>query len=26
MEQHYTGLTLAQADLMIWTEMSGRLD
>ena len=26
MEQHYTGLTLAQADLMIWTEMSGRLE
>ena len=26
MEQHYPGLTLAQADLMIWTEMSGRLD
>lgn len=25
-EQHYPGLTLAQADLMIWTEMSGRLD
>ena len=26
METHYPGLTLAQADLMIWTEMSGRLD
>ena len=26
MEIHYPGLTLAQADLMIWTEMSGRLD
>lgn len=26
METHYSGLTLAQADLMIWTEMSGRLD
>ena len=26
MEEHYTDLTLAQADLMIWTEMSGRLD
>ena len=25
-EQHYPSLTLAQADLMIWTEMSGRLD
>ena len=26
MEIHYPRLTLAQADLMIWTEMSGRLD
>ena len=26
METHYPGLTLAQADLMIWTEMSGRLE
>ena len=26
METHYPGLTLAQADLMIWTDMSGRLD
>lgn len=26
MEEHYPGLTLAQADLMIWTEMSGRLE
>jgi thermostable 8-oxoguanine DNA glycosylase len=25
-EIHYPRLTLAQADLMIWTEMSGRLD
>ena len=25
-EIHYPSLTLAQADLMIWTEMSGRLD
>ena len=26
MEEHYPNLTLAQTDLMIWTEMSGRLD
>lgn len=26
MQKHYPGFTLAQIDLMIWTEMSGRLD
>lgn len=26
MKIHYPGFTLAQVDLMIWTEMSGRLD
>lgn len=26
MEEHYPGLTLAQIDLLIWSEMSGRLD
>jgi thermostable 8-oxoguanine DNA glycosylase len=26
MEKHYPSLTLAQIDLLIWTEMSGRLD